>query len=360
MTRRLFTPGPVELSPAVVEAMSRQPISHKTAEFAQLTKRVIGNLQWLIGTSSHIAILSGSGTTAIESTIASLCVRGAPCVVLVHGRFGERLAEILTIYGANVHTITAQWGTAITPSAVETALGKIRQPHSVWLVHSETSTGVTLDLQSIAHVVHQLSPDTLLCVDAVTSVGIHELEMDAWHIDGVMTGSQKGLCAPPGLGVVALSERAYHHAAMQLPHSMTLHLPRSMKSLEESNQFPWTPPVTVMAALDVALNELRQSSRPDLWHHHRHVTKALHDGLQERGFDRFGEGSSHAVTVVNHTAPVEFLGHLYREFGITLALGQDQLGGRVFRIGTCGGVSIPDILYVLEALQNVQEHHFQL
>jgi aspartate aminotransferase-like enzyme len=246
---------------------------------------------------------------------------------------------------------SAEWGTAIAPSAVEEALASMPTPHSVWLVHSETSTGVTLDLQGIAEVIQNAAPKALLCVDAVTSVGIHTLPMDAWSLDAVMTGSQKGLCAPPGLGVVALSQRARLYAQQQPATTTILHLPTIIESLQTCGMFPWTPPVTVVAALQAALSEIRAEGHDATWDKHRRVTKALHDGLRQRGFHLYGQGSSHAVSVVQHPSPKPFLETVRRDFGITLAAGQDQLSDTVFRIGTCGGVTVSDVLHLLDVLQ---------
>ncbi len=353
MNRRLFTPGPVELSQGVVEAMSRQPISHKSDEFIALTRDVCTNLQWLCGSTQSIALLAGSGTTAIEATIASLGVRGAPCLVLVHGRFGERIANILTTYGAIVHTHSVEWGTDIAPSAVATTVASIPHLHSVWLVHSETSTGVTLDVAGIADAIRSQSPQAFLCVDAVTSVGIHEVALDGWGLDAVMTGSQKGLCAPPGVGVVALSERARLHAEQHSAVSTVLHLPTTLRSIEQTGLLPWTPPVTVMAALQASLIELRSESRESIWQRHAQVSEALQEGLTNRGFRLFGASTSHAVTVVEHDSPDTIIRGLLRMYGITIAPGQDRLAASVFRLGTCGGVTISDVLYLLDALQHV-------
>jgi len=352
---RLFTPGPVHLPDEVVAAMALRPLYHRSSEFKTLSIETWDRLRLLFGTSGTVAILAGSGTTAIEASIASLNVANAPCLVLQHGRFGDRLANMLQGYGANVHSLSVEWGNAITASAVRTKLAEMDSVQSVWLVHSETSTGVTLDLPEIANVIQDHPSKPLVCVDAVTSTGVHPIHMDAMGVDVAVCGSQKGLMCPPGLGIVALSARCKDYVLNTRQQSTVLHLATTVLAMEEQQLFPWTPPVTLVRALHTALGLMFDERLENVWARHKRVTEALHSGLVDRGYSLFGEASAYGVTVVLDADSSTIVQELERGHGIVVANGQDALRNTVFRIGTCGATTVGDILALLRALDDVGE-----
>jgi aspartate aminotransferase-like enzyme len=221
------------------------------------------------------------------------------------------------------------------------------------LVHSETSTGVALDLEALADVVHQTWPNALLGVDAITSLGIHPLHMDAWGLDLVVSASQKGLGCPPGLATLGVSERAQAIMQGRPATTYTLNVSTILDSMARG-LFPWTPPVTLVAALDVALNMILAEGMEHVWNRHQDLASYTQQQLRNRGYDLFGDASSHAVTVVADPGADALRQLLLERHEMVIAGGQDQLQGKVFRIGTCGWVHRSDIDDLLAAIDDVR------
>lgn len=349
---RLYTPGPVSVPASVMAACGEPPLFHRGAEFKDVAQRVWTNLRSVFCTTQPVILLAGSGMTGIEAAMASTVRPGDAVVVLEHGRFGERLTAIAGIYGASVTVLRVPWGQTITSGMVADHLRTLDRIDHVWLVHSETSTGVTLDLEAIASTVTAIAPNALLGVDAITSLAIHPVLTDAWGLDMVVTASQKGFACPPGLAAVSVSTRAEARMRALKPVSYTLHLPTVLDSMEKG-LFPWTPPVTLVRGLDVALGMLLEEGMDNVWQRHTNVTQYLHDALRARSLPFFGNATSHAVTVVEHARSTAIKTALAERHGMVIAGGQDQLQHRVFRIGTIGWIDRADIDALMHAIDDV-------
>lgn len=349
---RLFTPGPVSVPAPVLAAGGEPPLFHRGAEFKDVAQRVWTNLRTVFQTVHPVVLLAGSGMTGIEAAMASTVRPGDVVVVLEHGRFGERLTAIAGIYGATASVLRVPWGETITSGMVADHLRTLDRIDHVWLVHSETSTGVTLDLEAIASTVHTNAPNALLGVDAITSLAIHPVLTDAWGLDMVVTASQKGFACPPGLAAVCVSSRAEAHMRALKPVSYTLHLPTVLDSMEKG-LFPWTPPVTLVAGLDVALGMLLDEGMDRVWQRHTDLTRYLHDALRARSLPFFGNATSHAVTVVEYARSTAIKTALAERHGMVIAGGQDQLQHHVFRIGTIGWIGRADIDALMHAIDDV-------
>ncbi len=212
--QRLFAPGPVAVPPEVLAALARPVVHHRTAAFRETFVRVREALADLADVAGDdVLILSGSGTTAFEATLLAAVPRGGRVTALAGGKFGDRWAAMARTFGYDVRTLDVPWGRTFDPTVVAEAVRGRPSPDAVLMVHSETSTGVLHDVAGLAEAIRGAAPDALVLVDAVTSLAVAELRPRAWGLDAVVSGSQKGVLLPPGLGFAWLSERAWARAA---------------------------------------------------------------------------------------------------------------------------------------------------
>ncbi len=335
MIKRLFAPGPVPVPPDVVEACARPVLHHRSSEFKDLSQDVWRNLQTVFCTSNPVLILAGSGMTGIEACIASTVAPGDKVLVICHGRFGERLSHINRCYGASVIELIVEWGETVPIDLIEQRLQAESNISTVWLVHSETSTGVALDLESISAVVHRYAPDALLMIDAVLSIAIQEVQTDRWKLDAVVTGIQKGLMCPPGLACVSASERMISRMQSREPRSYTLDLNTILKD-QQRGLFTWTPPVSLIAGLHVALTNICSRGLPEVWTHHTDLADSVRQNAIRRGMALYGTSNAMGVVVLEHSQSSEIIHELDRVHNMIVIDGQDHLEHRVIRIGTCG------------------------
>ena len=352
MTSRLFTPGPTPVPPEVLRAMHTQPIYHRSDEFRALMKRLRPALQYLFQSSGPVLTLSCSGTGGMESTFVSLFSPGDTIIAVNGGKFGERWVTLARTLGLQAIEVRTAWGDAVAAEAVLEALGEHPEARAVYLTHSETSTGTVIDLRALARAIHERS-DALVCVDAVTSAGALELRCERWGIDVCVTGSQKGLMLPPGLAFVALSERAVAAAeAAQMPRYY-FDLRRALEA-ERHGDTPWTPAIHLVVGLEVALQMIRREGIEAVWQRHAVVAAGVRAGVRALGLELFSRSPSNAVTAVRVPEGVRW-DDLRRacdvEGGVTVAGGQGEFAGRLFRIGHLGYVDESDVLIVLGALE---------
>ncbi|MCX6140040.1 MAG: aminotransferase class V-fold PLP-dependent enzyme [Candidatus Kapabacteria bacterium] len=348
----LFTPGPVPVPPEVQEACARRVLYHHSQDFSELSRNVWRGLQEVFCTTGPVLTLSGSGMTGIEACIASTVRRGDRVVVLQHGRFGARLVTINKLYGAHVIELSVSLGETISPELVQDRLKGIDGISTVWLVHSETSTGVALDLAGIASVVREYAPHALLMVDAVLTLAIQELKTDEWHLDAVVAGIQKGLMCPPGIACVAISEKFIARMSACDPSSYTLDL-RTVLDFQRRGLSPWTPPVSLMAGLDVSLTDITNRGLHSIWQHHNELVQFVQQQCMARGFTQFGDGTSRGVVVVQHPEVSMIIHELAERHNIIVAGGQDTLKDKVMRIGTCGSYTIKKMTELFAAIDSI-------
>lgn len=336
----LLTPGPVDVHPDVLAASARPLLHHRTPEFYELSQRVWKGLQQMHLTTSMVTVHAGSGMTGIESAMASVHAPGDHVVICSHGRFGERLPVIAHRYGLDTTMVHVDWGNAFDADRVAAAITQARSQgkriDGVWMVHAETSTGVSIDLASIAAVVRSLAPDAIIGVDTVTSLGVQELRFDAWDLDIAVTGIQKGLACPPGLAVIALSKRALARIESLPSRSYTLDLQTVVRH-QRDGLFAWTPPVTLIAALDHALAMSTMYGLEMLWTEHRRRHHRILEVAQNHGLSTLGAPTAMGVVAIQHPRSNEVRTMLKDLHGLRIAGGHDHLAGSLIRIGTMGG-----------------------
>lgn len=351
----LMIPGPTPVPEKVLLALAKHPIGHRSGEFSSIMAEVTQNLKWLHQTKNDVLTLTVSGTGAMEAGIINFLSPGDRVLVGCNGKFGDRWALMSAAFGLAVEKITAEWGKPLDTEQFREKLvaDTNKQIKAVIITHSETSTGVLNDLETINRHVKEHGK-ALMIVDAVTSLGAVNLPVDAWGLDVVASGSQKGYMVPPGLGFVAVSPKAWE--AYQ-----TAKLPRfyldlgSYKKAAAKNSNPFTPPVNLVIALQVALGMMQAEGLDSIFCRHQRLTRATREAAKALGLPLFApdEAASPAVTSV---APVsveaeQIRAIMKKRFDIALAGGQDHLKGKIFRIGHLGFVSDRDILTAIGSLE---------
>jgi aspartate aminotransferase-like enzyme len=352
---KLRIPGPTPCPTEVLQAMTKQMINHRGDEFGQILNGVTAKLKQLFQTKNDVFLLTGSGTGGLEAAIVNTLSPGDKVLSVSIGVFGERFAAIAGQFGAEVIPLRFEWGKPADADAVRQALQAEPGIKAVLVTHNETSTGVTNDLASISSTVKEF--DKLLLVDAISSLGSINLPVDGWHCDVTITGSQKGWMVPPGLAMVSMSQEAWQaHETAKMPR-FYWDFTRARSYLEKG-QTPWTPAVSTVFALSVSLEMMLKEGLPNIVARHARVAKASRDGIKSLGLSLFAEEShaSNTVTAIKSPDGLEvkkMLQILREEHQVILAGGQQQLAGKIFRIGHLGWVTEDDIRAVISALKVV-------
>jgi len=361
--QRLLTPGPTSVPEAVLLEMAQPIIHHRTKQFQAIFKDLSERLQRLYRTKGPVLSIAGSGTTAFEACQISLAKPGSKVVVVASGKFGERWQDIYDAYaktlGLEVVKINVPWGEAVTAAQIEEALKANASGagvSAVALCHSETSTATACHIRTIAEVVRK--SDALLLVDGITSVGSIPVEMDAWGIDCLVTGSQKALMLPPGLGFVGLGERALKRLEEVKPQGYyNLDLRRWYKSFQK-NDVPFTPPVSLVRGQRIALELIEAEGLENVWARASKLATASRTAFSAMGLKLCSQSPSDSVTGAFYPDGVDdkkFRASVRDNFGIHLAGGQSGRGaaweGKVFRISHMGYVDAGDTLAGLAAIE---------
>ncbi|MFC2020922.1 pyridoxal-phosphate-dependent aminotransferase family protein [Chloroflexota bacterium] len=349
----LRVPGPTPCPPEILQAMTKQMINHRGEEFQGILKDVTDKLKQLFQTKNDLYILTGSGTGGLEAAIVNTLSPGDKVLSASIGVFGDRFATIAERFGAEVIRLSFEWGKAADVDAVRQALKAEPKVKAVLVTHNETSTGVTNDLATISAVVKEF--DKLLLVDAVSSLSSIKLPVDEWHCDVAVTGSQKGWMVPPGLVMVSVSREAWQaHAEARMPRFYWDFA--QAESYLKRGQTPWTPAVSIVYALSVALEMILKEGLSEVQARHARVAGAARDGAKSLGLSLFAEEgyASNTVTAISSSNGLDtnkLLRILIKEHNIVLGGGQQKLDGRIFRIGHMGWVTENDIKTVITALK---------
>lgn len=351
MKIRLFTPGPVEIPARILQALSQVPPHHRTDVFRDILRGVLSELAWLHGTQGEVFLLSASGSGAMEAAVVNLMSPRDKALVPTAGKFGDRWASILAAYGVPHEKIEFPWGSAVDPAAIEKALERDSSIRAVFTTHSETSTGTVHDLQRIAQITR--GRKVLLVVDGITSVGVHPLPQDAWGVDVVVSGSQKGMMIPPGIGTISLAPWAKDAIDGDRLPRFYWDLRRARKSAP-LGETPFTPPVSLVLALAESLKMMKEEGLDALHARHRRLANAMWAGAKTLGLKLFSSSPAHSVTSLMPPDGIEasaIVKRLREVHGMYVAGGQDHLKGKIFRVGHMGAYDLADIHAILGALE---------
>jgi serine---pyruvate transaminase len=348
----LFTPGPTPVPPQVLAAMAEPVVHHRSPDFRPIYERCLTRLREVCRTERDVLLYTASGTGAFESAVANLVSPGEPHLVVSAGNFGERWAAMTAVYGADVDHLRYAWGETPDADDVRARLRE-RAAKAVWLVHSETSTGVVADIQTLAAAAKEAG--ALVVVDAISSLGAVPCETDAWGLDVVVSGSQKALMTPPGLGVCAVSEPAL--AATGSSPRFYFDWERTRKAQAKLDA-AFTPSVSLVAALDVALGLLLEEGLEAAFGRHVRLGRAARAGAKAMGLELFSPDDDRSAVVTAVRAPEGIDGGdvvkgLRDRFGMTIAGGQGELQGKIFRLGHIGWFDVFDITTMLAAVESV-------
>jgi len=356
LRQRLLTPGPTAVPPAVLLEMAQPIIHHRTKQFQEIFAQLSEKLQLVFRTASPVLTIAGSGTTAFEAAQVSLIQPRSKALTVAAGKFGERWQDIYDAYGHPQVKINVPWGQAVDPGQIDDALKSNPDVSVVTLVHSETSTATACNVKAIAQIVRQT--DALLIVDGITAIGAIPVEMDAWDIDVLVTGSQKALMLPPGLGFVALGQRAIQRLQQVKPTGYyNLDLRRWLASWQ-NHDVPFTPPISLIRGQLVALKMIESQGLDQVWSHTANLASATRAAFQAMGLTLCSQSPSDSVTGAYYPDGVQdapFRASLRDNHGILIAGGQNGRGdkwkGKVFRISHMGYVDVPDTLAALVAIE---------
>jgi aspartate aminotransferase-like enzyme len=348
----LLTAGPTPVPERVLLALARPMLYHRAPAFTECLKETQEGLKWLFQTRQIVLQLAGSGTLAMEAAVSNFLRRGEKALVVRGGKFGERWAKITQAYGIETVTVDVEWGKGVDPQAVAAALDQDPGIRAVYATASETSTGVRHDIEGISKVVRG-RPDVLLCVDAITALGVFDLPMDAWGLDVVCLGSQKALMLPPGLAMVAASEKAWKaNARCDLPRFYA-DLARERRS-QENGEAAFTPAISLIVGLQESLRMLKEETLEGVWARHARLARATRAAAGGLGLELFASAPTNAVTAIrvpNGIDGTAVVRQLRVRYGITIAGGQEHLRGKIVRIAHIGYFSEFDIITAISGLE---------
>ncbi|HET7567126.1 MAG TPA: alanine--glyoxylate aminotransferase family protein [Gaiellaceae bacterium] len=348
----LFTPGPTPVPPQVLAALAEPIVHHRSPDFQPIYESALARLREVCRTETDVLLFSSSGTGAFESAVANLVSPGEPHLVVSAGNFGERWAAMTAAYGADVDHLRYAWGEIPDAADVRSRLAE-REAKAVWIVQSETSTGVVADVRALAAAAKEAG--ALVVVDSVSSLGAVPCETDAWGLDVVVSGSQKALMTPPGLGLAAVSEAAF--AARGSSPRFYFDWERT-RSSQRKLDAPFTPAVSLVAGLDVALGLLLEEGLDAVFERHVRLGRACRAGAKALGLEIFSPDDDTSAVVTAIRAPEgvasgAIVKSLRDRFGITIAAGQGELKDAIFRIGHIGWFDVFDIATAISALELV-------
>ncbi len=350
----LITAGPTPLPPRVMSAMGEPVVYHRAPAFDALFARILERLPRVFGTRNDVIVFTSSGTGAMESAVSNLVAPGQPILACAGGKFGERWIELGETYGAEVVRYEPGWGARLDPAEVERLLSEHPDVEVVYATLSETSTGVVHDVRALAEAAR--GHGAMLVVDAISGVGAAELRQDEWGIDVVIGGSQKALMSPPGLGFVSVSQRALDAAGQRPGGRYYFDWSRAIaEQRKDSPATPFTPAVTLLRALDVALELVEEEGLEAIMARHDLLARAARAGARGLGLELFGDPDERSTVVTAVELPDSIDGakvpKLLRERGITANGGQGQLKGRIIRIAHCGYFGAFDVITILAGLE---------
>ena len=349
----LLAPGPTPVPEAVSLEMAAPMVHHRTPEFSKIFAEAAENAKYLFQTQQDVLILASTGTGGMESCITNLFSPGEKVLVVNGGKFGERWGKISESYGLEPVWVNVEWGQAVDPNEVKTILDKDKDIRAILVQASETSTTVSHPIEELSKLTRGRD-DILLVVDGITGVGVFPLPMDEWGIDAMITGSQKALELPPGLALVALSDKAWKFAdRSKCPH-FYFDLKKERKNLGNQTS-AYTPAVSLVIGLRSVLKSLKEEGLDNVHKRHNRLARATRAAAKALGLKMIAPDapadSATGVFLPDGIDGAKIVKSLRDDFGVTLAGGQDQWKGKVIRIAHLGYVDTFDTIIAIAAIE---------
>ena len=349
----ILAPGPTPIPPEVLQALARPIIHHRTPLYEEILREVREGLKYLFRTKNEVLIFASSGTGAMEGAVVNTLSAGDRALVVEGGKFGERFTGICRAYGVNPVVLPVEWGNAVDPAAIGKALEESPSIRAVMLQATETSTGVLNPVREIAAVVSR-HPGTILVVDGISHLGAVELPMDEWALDVVLCGSQKALMLPPGLAFAALSDKAWKFVERSTLPKFYFDFKKELKNLVK-NQSAYTPAISLVVGLSESLRMIREEGLENIIARHARLARATRAAMAALGLRLYApQAYSDAVTAVVAPPGIDaqrIVKILREKHNLTIAGGQDQAKGKIFRLAHMGYIDRADILAGIAAVE---------
>ena len=347
----LMIPGPTPVPERITRAMVREMINHRGGEFVKIFTDVTAGIKKCFKTQNDLFILPSSGTGGMEAAIVNILSEGDPVLVLNIGAFGSRFVKILKAFRADVDEIKFERGTAADIDVVEKKL-KEKRYKAVFFQQNETSTGVLNDVKRLAETIKK--NDCLVIVDAVSGLLTADLRTDEWGLDVVIAASQKAFMLPPGLSFVSFSPKAWeYHGKSKMPKFYWDF--KFMKTFAEKGQNPFTPPVSLYYGLEESLKMTEEEGLDNVYERHKALRDMARSGLKKLGLKLLAadDVASCAVTSVfppEGIAADDLRKKVKENSGVVLAGGQEELKGKIFRVGHLGYCSETDVVVAVDSI----------
>lgn len=352
----IMTPGPVPISNEVLIEHGRPLMHHRSPEFSKIFAEVTDKLKKFMQTTNDVFILTSSGTGAMEAAVTNTFSKGDKVLVVNAGNFGERFKKISTTFGLNVISLDYEWGQSATPSDIKKALDENPDIKGVMIQQSETSTGILNNIESVGKIVKNYP--AILIVDAISGIGASEIKVDEWGLDIVCGGSQKAISAPTGIAFISVSRKAWEMIEKSDIPKFYFSLNAAKKYADKNPpQTPWTPGISIIVAMNKALDMFFEEGREKVYERHRVNALAVQKACEKLCLEMLvSDTASRGVSVTSIKVPEGIDGKLLTKtmrikYGVTVAGGQGKLQGLIFRIGHLGYVGIFDVLVAIAALE---------
>ncbi|HNR03230.1 MAG TPA: alanine--glyoxylate aminotransferase family protein [Bacillota bacterium] len=359
MERRTYLqiPGPTNIPDRILRSLSQPLINHRGPEFGELLTKCVEGLKKVYKTKNDILIFPSSGSGVIESAIVNLFSPGDTILTASIGVFSERAATIAEKFGLNVIRITKEWGESVKPEDVKKVLEEDtdKKIKGVFVPHNETTAAVASDIKGISEVIKEINHPAVLIIDAVSSLACLPIETDDWAIDIVLTGSQKGLMLPPGMGIVSISPKAWELVEKStLPKWYWSY--KAVKERMEIKEFPYTPATTLLFGLSEALDIIEEEGLENVIARHELLATAVREAAKAMGLSIFTEEGyeSNSVTAIIMPEGISYkdlAGILKTKFGVVVGGGLQKLKGKILRIGHLGSIHKADIYAIMCAVE---------
>lgn len=346
-----FVPGPVDVDIDVLNAQTKQMLPHRSAEYEEIFHRAENNARKLFGTQNRVLINASSGSGLHEAAVRNFANQSVLCCV--NGAFGKRFFDVATANGKRADQAEAEWGQPIDPEAVAEMLAQ--KPYEVLtMVHNETSTGLQNPVAEIAAAARNVSPETIICVDAVSSLAGAPIEMDDWDLDFVLASSQKALALPPGLALGATSDRALQRAEIVPNRGWYFDLVK-LENYRLRNSTPATSAVSLVYALDKQMARILAEGLDARYARHKSLRDRVIEWALANGFGPFAaEGHrSRTVTTIENIPGIDVpaLNESLMARDMRIANGYGTLKNKTFRIAHMGEVRMEDLETLLAAIE---------